>query len=431
MRLRDLLLSTRTIDATVLAQAEAHATQAQMPLVRVLVAFNVVDGRRLARLLSRALHFELIDVAAIEVHPQLLQVVPRHAAERLRVLPIGVKQGVAGSRLYLAMADPTDDNTVTAVETATGLQVEPMVCDDSALQGSFDKHYGVVIPDAPILVGDLVGHGNHEFLTESTAEALRFVHTIRSADVLPVSDIQGPTIELSIQRRPASIALGGELTVETRLQRPASIALGEWSHDEDDEAGDDDDDGDEASVAPPATESMEGPDLRTTQHSRQALQVTALAHLDDPTVVPEEVNDPFEERTDNEGRVPAPLPAPTKASKAKQAVIIAATVIEPILRAELRELIGPVEIFDDAVAACHAAAGNLALVLIEPQSKSPLLRALLDLEEVEPRPRIIVIGGDPTLRLLAFVDHHADAPTEKRAIAIAVVAALRYAGVDV
>jgi hypothetical protein len=429
MRLRDLLLSTRTIDATVLAQAEAHATQAQMPLVRVLVAFNVVDGRRLARLLSRALHFELIDVAAIEVHPQLLQVVPRHAAERLRVLPIGVKQGVAGSRLYLAMADPTDDNTVTTVETATGLQVEPMVCDDSALQGSFDKHYGVVIPDAPILVGDLVGHGNHEFLTDSTAEALRFVHTIRSADVLPVSDIQGPTIELSIQRRPASIALGGELTVETRLQRPASIALGEWSHDDDDRDGDD---GDEASVAPPATESMEGPELRTTQHTRQALPVTALAHLDDPTVVPDEVNDPFEERTDNEGRVPAALQAlPRKASKTKQAVIIAAAVIEPILRAELRELIGPVEIFDDAVAACHAAAGNLALVLIEPQSKSPLLRALLDLEEVEPRPRIIVIGGDPTLRLLAFVDHHADTPTEKRAIAIAVVAALRYAGVDV
>jgi len=430
MRLRDLLLSTRTIDATVLAQAEAHATQAQMPLVRVLVAFNVVDGRRLARLLSRALHFELIDVAAIEVHPQLLQVVPRHAAERLRVLPIGVKQGVAGSRLYLAMADPTDDHTVTTVETATGLQVEPMVCDDSALQGSFDKHYGIVIPDAPILVGDLVGHGNHEFLTESTAEALRFVHTIRSADVLPVSDIQGPTIELSIQRRPASIALG-ELTVETRRQRPASVALGGAMFDD---GGDGDvGDGDEARAAPPATESMEGPDLQTMQHSRSALQVTALAHLDDPTVVPGEPNDPFEERTDNEGRVPASVavPPPKAKPKAKQTVIIASAVIEPMLRAELRELVGPVEIFDDAVAACHAAAGNLALVLIEPQSKSPLLRALLDLEEVVPRPRIIVLGGDPTLRLLAFVDHHADAPTEKRAVAIAVVAALRYAGVDV
>ena len=402
MRLRDLLLSTRIIDATVLARAEAHAEQAQLPLVRVLVGFKVVDGRVLARLLSRALHFEIIDVAAMDIHPHLLQVVPRHAAEALRVLPIGVKQGVAGGSLYLAMADPTDDDTITTVETATGLHVEPLVCDDDVLQACFEKHYGILGPDTPILIGDLVSQGNHEFLTELTAEALWLVHTARSADVLVPPELDGPTIELSLKQLLASVVLGGARTVDTIRGPSASQVLGDGS----------------------ATAGV----LSRPRHPTPPTAARP-SPLDELTVVPGE--DAFDEQTDLTRRVPLSVHLPARPIRQHPGVVVAASGIAPVLRAELRELIGPVEIFDDDVAACHAAVGHVALVLIEPRSRSPLLRALLDLEELVPRPRIVVLGGDPALRLLAFVDHHADAPIEKRATAIAVVAALRFARVDV
>ena len=211
MRVRELILQARMLDATTLAQAELHAKQTQVPLVRVLVGFNVVDGRKLARLLSRALHFELIDVAAVEIHPRLLEVVPRHAAERLRVLPIGVKQGVGGGRLYLAMSDPADDGVIDLVENATGLVVEALVCDDAVLQASFDKHYGVAVVYAPVLVGDLVGAGNTDFLTDSTADALQLLQVVRSTEAT---------------HRATSMALG-EHTVEMARPRPVSMALGE------------------------------------------------------------------------------------------------------------------------------------------------------------------------------------------------------------
>ena len=402
MRLRDLLLSTRIIDATVLARAEAHAEQAQLPLVRVLVGFKVVDGRVLARLLSRALHFEIIDVAAIDIHPQLLQIVPRHAAELLRVLPIGVKRGVTGGSLYLAMADPTDEDTITTVETATGLAVEQLVCDDDVLQACFEKHYGNQGSDTPVLVGDLVSQGNREFRTESTAGALRHVHTAPSADVPVPAYLDGPTIELSLTQRLASVAFGGALAVDDVRGPSASPVRGD------------------ASTTTRVSRRLRLPTVTT---------VASLSPLDEPTVVPSE--DAFEEQTDKTRRVPPSVHLPAAPIKQHPCVVVAASGLEPVLRAELRELIGPVEIFDDDVAACHAAAGNLALVLIEPRSRSPLLRALLDLEELVPRPRIVVLGGDPALRLLAFVDHHADAPIEKRATAIAVVAALRFARVDV
>ena len=78
--LHDILLRSHCVDAAILAQAEQLAAQTQVPLVHVLVRYEVVDGRKLAHLLSRALQVELIDVSYVDVNPRLLAAVPRYAA---------------------------------------------------------------------------------------------------------------------------------------------------------------------------------------------------------------------------------------------------------------------------------------------------------------------------------------------------------------
>jgi hypothetical protein len=99
------------------------------------------------------------------------------------------------------------------------------------------------------------------------------------------------------------------------------------------------------------------------------------------------------------------------------------------LVSELVELLGPVDVDVDAATACRSARGARALVLLAPRAQSALLRALLDLEEDKNRPKIIVLGGDPALRTLAFVDQHAELPDGPRAVAVAVTVALRQVGV--
>jgi len=400
MRLRDLLLSTRTVDPTVLAQAEAHALQVQRPVANVLVAFNVVDGARLARLLSRALRYEFIDVFAVEVHPRLLEVVPRHAAERYRVLPIGVKPGVAGSLLYLAMSDPTDEETIRTVETATGLRVEPLVCDDAILQRSLDKHYGLVL-NAGALVGTLVADGrqqNPEFLTESTAEALRYVQGVRS--------VEEPTVDVNVPRRPVV----PPLRLSTALEDPTREVR--------------------------RVEALHDPTRADAQRVPTA-PGKSLSALGEPTLVPGEPieDEPFDERTDpDRARAPAPVFfTPTRSQTAAELprVVVAMTPSSTTLRDELAGLIGDVVVVDDDVEACKAAVGHAALVLVGARRRSALLRALLDLEDLPTRPRVVVLGGDPGLRLLACVDYAAEAPGDQRAAAVAILAGLRHAGVEV
>lgn len=454
MRLREILLRSHAVDAGVLSQAEQMSAATGAPVVHILVRYQIVEGRWLARLLSRAAHVELIDVAAIDIHRRLLEVVPRHAAERLRVLPIGVKRTAAGERLYLAMADPTDDGVVDVVEKATGRTVEPMCLDDDALSRSLDRHYGPpapVVDDEPaVLVGVLdrarerALEAGGEFLTESTAEALRLVQTVRSNDLPQLSpvdvgdgdivegvDDETPTLELTRQQRPASIALANalaEVTADVQRGGPRSLPTmqevwgqasataattleplrselpisGERSAVDlapDEELFD--------SPTTPSRAAVPGAGVQTTV----AAKTTTMAKpaMDPPSILPNATARVF-------------VSTPQGVSSRDRAA----------LHEELLDLFGQVELDDDAVAACRNAVRGRALVLLAPRPQSALLRALLDLEERQPRPRIVILGGDPSLRMLAFVDHHADMPDMTlgaRAVGVAVMVALRQVGV--
>ena len=395
MRLRDVILGARFLDATTLAQAEAHAAQTQTSLAHVLVAFNVVDGRKLARLLSRALHFELIDVAAVELHPRLLEVVPRDVAERLRVLPIGVQPGQGGDRLFLAMSDPSDDAAIEQVEKATGFVVDPLVCDDAALQRSFAAHYPDVDAEAPVLVGDLVG-GDHDYLTESTAEALQLLQAVRQNDA---------------PHRATSLALGEATREGMTRPRAVSMALGEIAT---------------------AVHTRPGFFDATREHSRAFVD-------DEPTLAHDEPLFGGSDEVDTEAptlrRSRSPDTDPTvktRAPRPSQRVIVATHQTDRRLHQELERLIENIEVvLDDDVAACGAAHDQLALVLIEPAVKSALLRAMLDLEEAAARPKIVVVGGAPAFAVLAFIDQHLQVQDDPRATAFAIVAALRKIGVAV
>ncbi len=405
MRFREILVRSHAVDAAVLAQAEQVAAQTQAPLVHVLVRYQVVDGNKLARLLARALHVNFIDVGGIDVHPGLLQVIPRYAAERLRILPIGVTQAPAGERLFLAMADPSDDDTIAIVEKATGRTIEPLACDDDALSRSFDRHYAVAVVgedvDAPVLVGQLAeGAEGSELLTESTAEALRFARSPQA----PRLELDGPTLDL--RRRPASVSLAAltEATADTLApQRGRTLPEVRGARSQDTSAA-----LSELGIEPP---SVVGRGAASSSVLLTALRDDAL----------------YGETVEVEGVRSLNRPPPSRVTLALPAEL--APDERATLMSELVDLLGPVDVDIDAMAACRAARGARALVLMAPRNHPTLLAALLDLNEDEHRPCIIVLGGDLELRLLDFVDQHAELPDGARAIALAVTVALRQVGI--
>ena len=395
--LHDILLRSHCVDAAILAQAEQLAAQTQVPLVHVLVRYEVVDERKLAHLLSRALQVELIDVSKVDVHPRLLAAVPRYAAERLRVLPIGAKKTAFGECLYLAMSDPSDEETIAVVEKAIGHTVEALVCNDNELSSCFDKRYGVDA-EAPVLVGKI--STGAEFLTESTAEAMRCMQAVGSA-TLP--QLVAPIDDDNDDPAPPQ---------PTRL-RPVSMALA-------------------AALAESTAEFSRGPittvdDVRRILSSECTLETRrhAAEGTQDEALYPKTVE------------VPSPLIKTPEPSMHWPAGVVVALAMpkglgadeHAALRTELRELPTDIEFNDDDAAACRTSAGASAVVLLAPRPQSALWRALLDLEDLPERPKIIVLGGDTALQVLSFLDHRGDLPTGARAIAVPVYAALHKVGV--
>lgn len=432
MRLADLLLGSRTIDEAVLHKALTHGAQVQRPLANVLVAYQVVEARRIARLLSRALKVDVTDVLAVTIHPRVLELIPRHAAERFRVLPVGVKSSASGNRLYLAMSDPTDADTVAAIAAAVGLPVEPMLCDDAVLQRAFDVHYRVVVPDpmaapmtmpAPPTPPPTPDPG---FLTDSTADALFDLEYARPHGGGRVGDPR---------RGAVSAALGLEPTGSQPLPEP--VAVGALV--------------DEAvvgQVATAATSASPAPSMWAPPG------VVFGAPLDLP---PDHGDDPFGGESlppdaaawaaSQEGApltvteapsawsAPAhPLPSastpgPMSSVASVSRVIVASTVAASALRELLWERLGPVEVVADAAAACAAAIGQPAVVLVEPSHGNELLRALLEFDDLEVRPRVVIVGGDASLRFMGCVDLQVEMPPRRGDLVDVIHGALRQVGI--
>jgi hypothetical protein len=381
MLVRDVLLQARLITPDMLTQAEAHAAQVHRPLVHVLASYNVVDARQMARAIERASQsmrsgpIGFIDVSGIDVHPRLLQLVPRAAAEQWRILPIAKARGE--ERLYLAMSDPFDDDAVAAVERATALRVQPMVCDDTVLTHVLDKHYGA---EAPVLVGAMLDAViDDDFLTESTAEAIEFVRSSHEG------------------HRATSVALD-ELTVEvSRIARPASVALGDLSLGARPTLGF----VAEANLPRGAQEHLPAGAL-----SPLTTQLTPMPVFSTGEVTPVD-----------------------HATSTKTRVVLAARRDDTVFQAALKQMLGDVvDVVLDDVAACRLAHTAEVLVLVEPAAKSTLLRALLDLEDTPGRAKVLVLGGGATFGELTVVDEFGASASEPHALAVAVVAGLRRLG---
>jgi hypothetical protein len=410
--LRDLLLRARAIDAAVLAQAEQMAATTSTTLVQVLVHFRVVDPKRIVRLLARGAGVEVVDVAAVEVHPRVLDLIPRHAAERLRVLPLSIARDPIGKRLVIAMSDPSDRATLALIEQATRLRIDAVLCDDSVLQQHFDRIYAAAVPVDAVVVGAVdPGAG---FLTESTTEALAYVKgVVKSADFPDLDPLSGDASAVD-------------------------------DHDHDDRGHDDDDDTLEAARRPTGTAGSAANTAlaaalaeATSENARAPRTLPtmqevwgALTHP--PSILRAPVADggnddagDFDEPTDKAARRSA------VATQSSRIIVVLPTGLSDhesdALRGELLDAVGAVDVDDDAVHAARSALGARALVLLAPPRQSSLLRALLDLEEAPGRPAVVILGGDPALRVLGFVTHHGELPAAPRAIAVAVVAALRMA----
>lgn len=136
-RLGDLLLSANLVDEIQLRVALQEQAETGERLGSALVHLGFIDEAVLAAFLSRQTDLPCVNIQGLFIPEDVLSLIPREIAVEHSVIPVRR----SGEVLYLAMADPFDNETRDLAAALSGCNVVPMIAPEFRLKRSIEKFY--------------------------------------------------------------------------------------------------------------------------------------------------------------------------------------------------------------------------------------------------------------------------------------------------
>jgi len=157
-RLGEILVQDyHVLDGDVREALEAQKQGQPDRLGQFLVRRGILTDRDLATALGQQLRIPvMIGLPRLSVADDVIKLVPVACAEKKLVIPVAVTGTGPDRRLVLAMADPTDQSVISALEGFTGIPVQPAIATEEDIRRAFKVFY----------LGE-VGHADPAELTDS------------------------------------------------------------------------------------------------------------------------------------------------------------------------------------------------------------------------------------------------------------------------
>jgi type IV pilus assembly protein PilB len=138
VKLGELLVAVGAITEQQLQKALALQKGSGKRLGTVLIENRFVTEQQIIEVLQLQLGVEYIDLASAKISPEMSQALTKNLAKKNKVVPVRV----AGSDLYLAMADPLDFPAIEEVRAATQKNVVPMIATSDGVERAIMNLYG-------------------------------------------------------------------------------------------------------------------------------------------------------------------------------------------------------------------------------------------------------------------------------------------------
>jgi type IV pilus assembly protein PilB len=157
---RDNLLSTTDAE-----RIQSEATAQKVPFVTQLVQSKKLDSATVAKVASDEFGVPLFNIAALDLEVAPTKLISEKIMNRHRVLPLYKR----GTRLFVAIADPTNILALDEVKFHTGLGTEPILVEEAKLSQAIEKILEASDTSLQDLAGD-EGLENLELLAEEDAK---------------------------------------------------------------------------------------------------------------------------------------------------------------------------------------------------------------------------------------------------------------------
>src|SRR5438270_10547736 len=143
-RLGEFLVERRVLSRDDLEGMLAGEAKEGTPLPRLLASHGLVSEKDLMAAVADQVGIRFVDLADTLVDPRLDRLIPAELAQAGPALAVEAD----GDHLVVAMGDPGDKETVSAIAAATGWNVTPAIAARAELRRALEALYGRVAPEA-------------------------------------------------------------------------------------------------------------------------------------------------------------------------------------------------------------------------------------------------------------------------------------------
>jgi type IV pilus assembly protein PilB len=136
-RIGEILVRESIISAEQLRQAQSDTRNSGKRLAYSLARLGILGEKELTEFMARQYGVPSISLSEFEIDPEVIQLIPKEVAQKHTVLPVQR----AGSTLIVAMADPANIYAIDDLKFLTGLNIEPVVTTDAAIEEAIVRYY--------------------------------------------------------------------------------------------------------------------------------------------------------------------------------------------------------------------------------------------------------------------------------------------------
>lgn len=136
-RIGEILVRESIISADQLREAQQDQHRSGKRLAYSLAKLGILGEKELTDFLAKQYGVPSISLSEFEIDPQVIELIPKDVAIKHTVLPVQK----AGSTLIVAMSDPSNIYAIDDLKFLTGLNIEPVVTTDAAIEEAVARYY--------------------------------------------------------------------------------------------------------------------------------------------------------------------------------------------------------------------------------------------------------------------------------------------------
>jgi type IV pilus assembly protein PilB len=136
--LADVLVDLGIVNADQVAKTRQEAETSGVGVVELLLANKLVRPADVTQAKAAQFGAEVIQLGGLRIPDDVISIIPRHIAKKYRVVPVFKSDG----KVAVAIADPSDLNTIDTLTHLLNAEIELRVAAESDIEAALNKYYG-------------------------------------------------------------------------------------------------------------------------------------------------------------------------------------------------------------------------------------------------------------------------------------------------